>query len=42
MRDSLEPDVFLRLHILNNFTFDEEGFETEADQMLKERELEEN
>ena len=38
----MEPDVFLRIHVINNFTFDEDYFETEADMMLKEREMEEN
>ena len=42
MRDSLEKDIFLRIHVINNFTFDEDNFETEADMMLKEREMEEN
>jgi len=42
LRDSLEKDVFLRIHLINNFTFDEDYFETEADMMLKEREMEEN
>ena len=34
LRESLEPDVFLRIHVINNFTYDEDIYETEADMML--------
>ena len=41
LRDSLEKDVFLRIHLINNFTFDEDYFETVDGMMLKERGMQE-
>ena len=42
MRENVDDDVFLRIHMINNFTFDEDHMQTEADIMMQEREMEEN
>ena len=40
MRQKLDPEIFLRIHVINNFTFDDEIFDTDADMMMKEQEME--
>jgi hypothetical protein len=40
MRENLDKDVYLRLHIINNFTFDDDVLESDADLMMREQEME--
>lgn len=36
LREKLEPEVYLRIHVINNFTFDDDLYETDADLNLRE------
>ena len=42
LRENTDDDVYLRVHMINNFTFEDDNGYTEADLMMQERELEEN
>jgi hypothetical protein len=41
LREKLDLDVYLRIHVINNFTFDDDLVETDADINLREQEMEE-
>ena len=42
LREKLDKDVYLRIHLINNFTFDKESTLTEEERMEKEQDMEDS